>query len=98
MNNGFKANPEGVRINGQKVISEAENLFDELSNLENNVNSLMGIWKGEAANSFKASFDEYQTLFKNFQLTLNDLGEATVKSSQIFQDAEAENARIASDL
>lgn len=90
--NGIQARTGDIDRNGKATIASSEELDAELTALGNNVSSLMGIWKGEAANSFNDSYVEQNKNFEAFKTLLNDLGEGVVKAALVLDETEEESA------
>ena len=76
---GLQANTGGMNNNGKQTVANSEYLQNELTSLRNNIDSLMGIWRGLSANEFNKSYEEQARNFDAFRQLLNDLGEEATK-------------------
>lgn len=95
---GLHANTAAMNNDGKQTVANAEYFMNELGNLRNNIEGLMGIWKGLSANEFNKSYEEQAKNLDAFRILLNDLGEAISKSAGILNRAEEENASAGSHL
>ena len=83
---------------GMNTISSAEDLANQITSLNSNVDSLMSIWRGLAATEFKEVVDSQIVNLKEFQQLLNLLGEKITQGARHFDETEQDNASRASSL
>ena len=95
---GLHANTGGMNNDGKQTVANAEYFLEELSSLGNNINGLMGIWKGPSSSAFNNSYLEQNQNFQNFQILLNELGEAISKAATHLNNTEEENTSKGSHL
>lgn len=87
---GLHANTGEMSANGNSTIEKASEFANELRSLQGNIDNLMSIWKGPAANSFSSAYQEQANNFNQFQALLNELGEKIVTASNTLNAAEEE--------
>lgn len=89
--NGLGANTSSINQDGRRVVNASEELGSEIANLTSNVDNLMGIWRGESANSFKSSFEEQKVNLEKFRELLSELGTGITVAGDTLQETEEEN-------
>ncbi len=95
---GLHVNSGEMNTNGRDTVTSAQNLESELSSLKNNMENLMGIWRGVSANEFNNSYNEQNQNFRAFRELLNDLGERISLAANRLNETEEDNARKGSNL
>jgi len=95
---GLQVNTGGMNNDGIKTVTNSEYLQSEIVSLRNNIDNLMGIWRGLSANEFNKSFQEQAKNLDAFRLLLNDLGESISKGANILNRTEEENASAGAHL
>ena len=98
MSGGLQVNTGNMNQNGLTTVSNADYFQTELASLRSNIETLMTIWKGVAANEFNKSYEDQAQNLNNFQTLLNDLGESISKAAGILNDTEEENASAGARL
>ena len=95
---GLHVDSGNMNAEGLNTVSNAESFANEISNLDSNVNSLMSIWRGEAATKFKGVVDEQVVNLNSFKEVLSLLGEKIIAGARRFDENEEETANAASNL
>lgn len=95
---GLHVDAGSMNSQGLNTISNAESFANEISNLSSNVDSLMSIWRGMAASTFKEAVDEQIINLNSFRELLTLLGEKITEGARHFDETEEENASMASNL
>ena len=95
---GLYVNSANMNTEGMNTVSNSQSLANEIANLDGNVNSLMSIWRGAAANSFKEVVDAQIVNLNSFREVLTLLGEKIIDGARRFDETEEENASNASRL
>ena len=95
---GLHADTAAMNNNGKDTVTNAEYFSNELSNLRNNIDGLMTIWRGISATEFNKSYEEQAQNLQAFQQLLNELGEAIGRSANILNKTEEENASAGAHL
>ena len=95
---GLHVDAGSMNSQGLNTISNAESFANEISNLGSNVDSLMSIWRGMAATTFKEAVDEQIINLNSFRELLSLLGEKITECARHFDETEEENASMASNL
>lgn len=95
---GLHADTGGMNANGRGTIANAEAYANELRSLKGNVENLMSIWTGPAAQKFNESYAAQAENFDAFQALLNELGEKIVEASNKLNEVEEDNASAAGNL
>ena len=95
---GLHVDTSAMNMNGKETVTNAEYFANELTNLRNNIEGLMAIWKGLAANEFQKSYEEQANNLLEFQRLLDELGEAISHSANILNQTEEDNANAGAHL
>ncbi len=95
---GLHADTGAMNINGKDTVANAEYFGNERASLRNNIEGLMGLWRGLSANEFNKSYEAQDHNLEAFQQLLNDLGVAISKSANILNDTEEDNANAGANL
>lgn len=98
MATGLQVNTGAMNQNGRDTVSNADYFQNELASLRTNVENLMVIWKGIAANEFDKSYESQAKNLEQFQILLNDLGESISRGANILNRTEEENASAGAHL
>jgi len=98
MSGGLQAKTGDMDQNGRQTVTNADYFQNELTELRNNIDSLMAIWKGISANEFNKSYESQAKNLANFQALLNDLGESISQGARILNTTEEENASAGAHL
>lgn len=88
----------GMTQDGNDTIDNAEEFENDIHSLESNVQELLSIWSGEAANAFRLSFEDKTAELMRFKKTLITRGENIVKASNELQRNEEDLAAAGSHL
>ena len=88
--NGLSVDPAQMHDLGAQTTANAQEYWSELSQLRENVESLRGIWHGQASDSFDTSYRNQDALFKEFEERLEQLGRALMTSATNFADTESD--------
>jgi len=95
---GLHADTGAMNINGKDTVANAEYFGNERASLRNNIEGLMGLWRGLSANEFNKSYETQDHNLEAFQQLLNDLGVAISRSANILNDTEEDNANAGANL
>lgn len=95
---GLHVDAGAMDLNGKDTVANAEYFSNELTSLRNNIDGLMGIWRGISATEFNNSYEEQAKNLSAFQQLLNELGESISKSANILNKAEEDNASAGAHL
>lgn len=95
---GLYVDSGNMNTQGMNTVTSANDFLSEINLLVSNVDSLMEIWKGTAASSFKQAVDSQVVNLKEFEKDLELLGEKIIQGARNFDAAEEENAAQASNL
>lgn len=95
---GLSVNTGAMNSNGKETVTNAEYFSNELASLRNNIEGLMSIWRGIAANEFNNSYEEQAHNLEAFKVLLNDLGEAISRAANLLNRTEEENASAGAHL
>jgi len=95
---GLQVNTGGMDQDGKKTVANSDYFQNELNSLRNNIDSLMGIWKGLSANEFNTSYQEQAKNLNDFRILLGELGEGISKGANILNRTEEENASAGAHL
>ncbi|MBQ6405195.1 MAG: WXG100 family type VII secretion target [Bacilli bacterium] len=98
MNNGLHAAASGIMEASTTIISRVADYASDRAQLASAVTELTAIWRGEASEAFKNSFDAVNKTLDDFGNLLGDLGGAVAKVSSTFEEAELENKNSADRL
>ena len=89
---GLHLDASGMNTQGTSTVASAETFSSEINNLSSNVDSLMSIWRGLAATTFKSEVDQQIANLNEFKEILNLLGEKIMQGARLFDQTEEENA------
>ena len=95
---GLYVDSGNMNAQGINTVANANDFLNEINVLVANVESLMNIWKGTAAESFKQSVDAQVVNLKEFEKILEILGEKIIEGAKDFDTTEDENAAAARNL
>lgn len=95
---GLHVDAGAMNSSGRNTVSLSQDLGAQINGLTNNVNSLMGIWRGLAAEEFKMAVEQQISNLKDFEELINLLGEKITQGARVFDETEEENATMASNL
>ena len=95
---GLHADTGAMNMNGKDTVTNSEYFGNERASLRNNIEGLMGIWRGLSANEFNKSYETQDHNLEAFQQLLNDLGVAISKSANILNQTEEDNANAGAHL
>ena len=95
---GLHVDAGNMNSQGMNTISSSEDLGNQITNLNGNVDSLMSIWRGLAASEFKEAVDSQIVNLREFQQLLNLLGEKITQGARHFDETEQDNASRAANL
>ena len=96
--NGLHVDAGSMNSQGVNTVKLAEDLNSEINSLNANIESLMGIWRGIAAQQFKQVVDTQVVNLRDFEKLLNTMGQNIVKGATLFDETEQDNANRASNL
>jgi WXG100 family type VII secretion target len=95
---GLHADTGAMNVNGKDTVANSEYFGNERASLRNNIEGLMGLWRGLSANEFNKSYETQDHNLEAFQQLLNDLGVAISKSANILNQTEEDNANAGAHL
>lgn len=95
---GLHADTGAMNMNGKDTVANSEYFGNERASLRNNIEGLMGLWRGLSANEFNKSYETQDHNLEAFQQLLNDLGVAISKSANILNQTEEDNANAGAHL
>lgn len=96
--NGIHVDSELMREKGIGTVKSAEDLEAQVNSLKANMDELMTIWKGPAAEGFQTAVNEQVSNLNQFKELLNTLGEKIIDGANRFNETEEANANQASKL
>jgi uncharacterized protein YukE len=70
---GLHADTGAMNMNGKDTVANSEYFGNERASLRNNIEGLMGLWRGLSANEFNKSYETQDHNLEAFQQLLNDL-------------------------
>ncbi len=85
---GLSVDPALMRQLGDDTRINAQQYWEELSSLRNNVESLIGIWHGNAADAFNNAYNSQNEIFSEFEARLEELGRVIMVNSSEFAETE----------
>ncbi len=95
---GLHVNAEVMHSQGVSTMNLSQELGTQIQSLSSNIDSLMTIWKGAAADQFRqATAPQIQNLRK-FQELLDMLGQKIVEGASRFDQVEQDNVDRARSL
>lgn len=95
---GLHVNAEVMHSQGVSTMNLSQELGTQIQSLSSNIDSLMTIWKGAAADQFRqATVPQIQNLRK-FQELLDMLGQKIVEGASRFDQVEQDNVDRARSL
>ena len=95
---GLHADTGAMNMNGKDTVANSEYFGNERASLRNNIEGLMGLWRGLSANEFNKSYETQDHNLEAFQQLVNDLGVAISKSANILNQTEEDNANAGAHL
>ena len=95
---GLYVDSGNMNTQGINTVTNANDFFNEINQLVSHVDSLMQIWNGSAAQTFKQSVDSQVVNLKEFEKILELLGEKIIEGARNFDATEEENAAAARNL
>lgn len=88
--NGLSVDPALMRQLGDQTRVNAQEYWQELASLRSNVESLIGIWHGNAAEAFNNAYTSQNEIFSEFEARLEELGRVLMVNSSQFADTESQ--------
>ena len=98
MANGIFVDSAGMKAKGVQIGEHSANLSSQISSLSNQVEELMQIWKGEAANTFNEACKEQIVNLNNFESLVHEMSEKIVAGANTFNQTEEDNVSAVSGL
>ena len=95
---GLHVDSGNMNTQGMNTVNSAETFANEINSLTSNIDSLMSIWRGLAATTFKGEADEQIVYLNEFKELLNLLGEKIMQGARTFDETEEANASAAANL
>ena len=95
---GLKVNFSGMSANGRNTVQLSNDYAGLLAQLKANIENLMKIWRGAAANEFNSAYEQQDVIFHKFAELLTELGEKITEAARNFQNTEEENAAMAKNM
>ena len=91
-----------IRVTASELRTKAAELRElnsqfntQVNNLDNQEQSLMGMWEGEAKTAFDGAFKRDKTQMDNFKRLMDDYCTTLENIAIKYENAEAQNAEIA---
>ena len=98
MASGIYVSPEVMDEQGRKTVEYANQLHDQIEQLQRNKEGLLDIWKGLSATNFGASVDSQVSNLNEFEALINLLGEKISSGANTLNDTEEQNAQEGRNL
>ena len=95
---GIHVDPAQMEVLGRKTMSSAVDLDGQIKSLTGNKDSLMGIWRGDAAKSFDEAVQLQLKNLDAFKELINELGTKISKGASTFHTNEEDNSNAAKNL
>ena len=86
-----------VKSKADMLASYNKQLNSQISVLQQQKNSLLTMWEGEAKNAFSKAFDSDIKQMQNFYAEMNNYVAKLREIVNSYEQAEAKNVRIATD-
>lgn len=96
--NGLKVRPDEMEQLGVKTCSESGTYAQNITNIGKTKTSLMGIWHGDAAETFSGKVDEQVKNMNDLEEVLNKMGEAIQRGAETFRTNEESQVKKAESL
>jgi len=96
--NGLHVDPAQMEANGKETINQASALDEQIKSLTSNKESLLSIWKGQAAEAFNESVESQITNLNSFKALIEELGNRITTGASTFNTNEEENTALAKEL
>ena len=93
--NGTYSETQEMRTSGGSVTARAEEMREELHQMGDSFREAESVWSGNAFNSLKNNFNNFDTIFKSYSDMFNDLGGVIKQTASVFEDTEEDNVNIA---
>ena len=98
MGNGLKVDPAAMNSLGKETVEQSVNLKNQIDSLTSNENNLMGIWRGDAANTFDETVTAQMKNLEAFKNLIEELGQKINTGANTFDENEQENVSDAKKL
>ncbi len=98
MANGLYVSPEVMDEQGRKTVEYANQLHDQIEQLQRNKEGLLDIWRGDSANNFGTSVDAQVNNLNEFEALINTLGETISSGANTLNETEEQNAQEGKNL
>ncbi len=98
MASGIYVSPEVMDEQGRKTVDYANQLYDQIGQLQRNKEGLLDIWKGSSATSFGQSVDAQVKNLNDFEALINTLGETISSGANTLNDTEEQNTQEGKNL
>ena len=95
---GIMVSPAEMNQRGQQTVEHGYTFESELNSLASNIQALMGVWTGDAAQKFDQSFQEINTTFAGFKEKIIELGNSISAGATTLDATEQENTDMANRL
>jgi WXG100 family type VII secretion target len=95
---GFQTGADELVKAAQQMENTNQQLQSNLSQLANEVESIAGVWQGEAASAFQTLMTHFQTDAKNLNDSLNQIAEAVSGSATAYRQQEQESQSSLSSI
>lgn len=98
MNGSITVTPEELKKNAAEFSETGNSMHQIASNMLQTVQSLSGIWEGDAADAYRGNFKRFQGSFDKLKKTVDAHASALTDLAQLYQQAEQQNVEIANDF
>ena len=95
---GLHVDPAQMESHGKQTMNNAVELDNQIKSLTSNKDSLMGIWRGDAATSFDEAVQSQVKNLDAFKELINELGQRIMNGAGTFHTTEEDNASAAKNL
>ncbi len=94
--NGTYTETQEIRTSGGNVTERSAEMANEISKMNAEFQNAESVWKGQAFDSLKGTFTNFETIFKSYSDMFDELGEGIKQTASSFEETEQENVAIAS--
>ena len=98
MNDGFKANPEGLIDKGLSVKKIYERYMEEKRNVDKAKNATKEIWEGQDSAKYVEAIESYEPAFKELGDIIQQIGNIMERHGSRLVESRTSIANIATKL
>lgn len=95
--NGTYTETQEIRNSGGNVTDRSAEMADEIRRMNAQFQNAESVWKGQAFESLKGTFTNFESIFKSYSDMFDELGEGIKQSAASFEETEEENISLASN-